>query len=55
MLTKTEDIKNLYYSSMGYAYFCLGETDNALKKYREIEKNADNEEHKLYYYNIALC
>lgn len=40
---------------MGYAYFCLGETDNALKKYREIEKSTENDEHKIYYYNIALC
>lgn len=46
---------NLYHSSMGYAYFCLGEITNALKKYKSVEKNEKKEEHLLYFYNIALC
>lgn len=40
---------------MGYAYFCLGEITNALKKYKSVEKNEKKEEHLLYFYNIALC
>ena len=40
---------------MGYAYFCLGQFDEALRKYRCIEKNENRDDHMLYFYNIALC
>ena len=35
-------LKNLYYNSMGYGYFSVGDHQTALSTYRKIQINPEN-------------
>lgn len=47
-------MKDLYWNSLGYGYFCLGEHQTALDMYNKV-KESDEELMRSSLYNICLC
>jgi tetratricopeptide (TPR) repeat protein len=48
-------VQNLYYNALGYSYFCLGDQKEALKMYKKIEVNIDDEDEPIHLFNVRLC
>ena len=48
-------LKNLCHNALGYAYFSLGEHEESLKIYQNIQLDQSDENHKPFFYNIHLC